>query len=62
VGIDVRKGIAPLRCAWIMERNDTEELAGVSSAYGREREQDPGLAPVRFVRTRLPRRAKAGRA
>ena len=60
VGIDVRKGIAPLRAAWIAERGDTEELAGVSSAYGREREQDPVLAPVRFVRTRPPRRAKAG--
>jgi len=61
LGIDVRKGIAPIRLPWILQRGDTEELPGVSSLYGREREQDPALAPVRFVRTRLPRRAKAGR-
>ena len=60
LGIDVRKGIAALRQDWILGRGDIEELSSVSSQYGREREQDPALAPVRFVRNRLPRRAKAG--
>src|SRR5512140_3962240 len=35
--IDVRKGLPPLRAEWIAERDDTVELAGPSSGYGRER-------------------------
>ena len=31
--IDIRKGLAPLRSAWIAERDDTEELAGPSSDF-----------------------------
>jgi phosphomethylpyrimidine synthase len=29
--IDIRRGLAPLRQKWILERGDTEELAGPSS-------------------------------
>jgi phosphomethylpyrimidine synthase len=58
--IDLLKGLAALRAAWILERNDTEELAGPSSDYGRARASDPKLASLRFEHIRKPRRAKAG--
>ena len=61
IAIDVRQGIAPLRLAWILERGDVEQLDRISSAYGRQREDDPSLAPVRFTRTRKPLRATPGR-
>ncbi|MDR3413728.1 MAG: phosphomethylpyrimidine synthase ThiC, partial [Formivibrio sp.] len=38
--IDVRKGLAPIRAAWIEERNDTEVLSQLTSEYGRGREAD----------------------
>jgi phosphomethylpyrimidine synthase len=59
--IDVRKGLAPVRLPWIIGRGDVEELGGISSEYGRRREQDAALAAVRFPRTRDPLRAKPGR-
>jgi phosphomethylpyrimidine synthase len=60
VKIDIRSGLAPLRAKWIEERNDTEELTGPTSRYGRERLADPKLATLRFNLHRKPRRAKAG--
>ncbi len=59
--IDIRKGLPELRKAWLDERNDTESLAGPSSAYGRERLTDPELTAMRFDLQRPPRRAKAGK-
>ncbi len=59
--IDIRSGLPALRAAWIAERNDTEELAGPTSAYGIERLNDPKLAELRFNLHRKPRRAKAGK-
>lgn len=61
VKIDIRSGLAPLRAAWIAERNDTEELAGPTSVYGTERLNDPKLAELRFNLHRKPRRAIAGK-
>ena len=58
--IDLRAGLAPLREKWILERNDTGQLAGPTSEYGRAREHDPKLASLRFEHLRRPRRAKAG--
>ena len=58
--IDIRKGLPALRQRWIEERGDSEELAQLSSAYGRGREADPALAAMRFDLKRKPRRAKAG--
>jgi phosphomethylpyrimidine synthase len=58
--IDLRKGLAALREKWILERNDTEQLEGPSSEFGRERERDPKLASLRFEHIRKPRRARAG--
>ncbi len=61
VAIDVRKGLAPLRAQWIEERDDTELLDGMTSEYGRMREQDLRLDHLRFELTRKPRRAKEGK-
>ncbi len=58
--IDLRAGLAPLREKWILERNDTGQLAGPTSEYGRAREHDSRLAVLRFAHLRRPRRAKAG--
>ena len=60
VQIDITQGLAPLRGAWINERQDTEALPGISSAYGRERLNDPALAKLRMTHAPVPRRAKAG--
>ena len=61
VKIDIRSGLAPLRAAWIAERDDTEELSGPTSEYGTERLNDPKLAELRFNLHRKPRRAKTGK-
>ena len=55
VRIDIRQGLAPLRAKWILERSDTEELGGPTSAYGRERLADGKLAEMRFDLKRKPR-------
>ena len=60
VKIDVRSGLAPLREKWIVERNDTEQLSGITSQYGLARLHDPKLAEMRFNLKRHPRRAKSG--
>jgi phosphomethylpyrimidine synthase len=61
VNIDIRSGLAALREGWIAERGDTEVLDKLSSEYGQQRLNDPGLAEMRFNLKRSPRRAKAGR-
>jgi phosphomethylpyrimidine synthase len=61
VSIDVRKGLAPLRENWILERDDTEQLDGLTSEYGRARAADLRLDELRFELTRKPRRAKPGK-
>ncbi len=58
--IDIRRGLPPLRAAWIAERADTAELPGPTSAFGRARLADPELAGMRFDLHRKPRRAKPG--
>jgi len=58
--IDIRSGLPALRAAWIAERDDTEQLVGLSSEYGRAREADEKLDHLRFNLTRKPRKAKPG--
>ncbi|HEY7945593.1 MAG TPA: phosphomethylpyrimidine synthase ThiC [Casimicrobiaceae bacterium] len=58
--IDIRSGLPPLRVRWIEERGDSEELGGLTSAYGRARLGDAELAGMRFDLQRKPRRARAG--
>ncbi|MGC1817128.1 MAG: phosphomethylpyrimidine synthase ThiC, partial [Casimicrobiaceae bacterium] len=58
--IDIKRGLPPLRAAWILDRDDTVELDGPTSAYGRERLADAQLSGMRFDLHRLPRRARPG--
>ena len=58
--IDIRLGLAALRRPWILERADVEELAAVSSEYGRMRAADPKLDDLRFAHLRKPLRAQPG--
>ncbi|KLD65708.1 phosphomethylpyrimidine synthase ThiC [Dyella japonica] len=58
--VDLVTGLPALRAGWIAERGDTEQLSGLSSAFGRQRAADPKLDAFRFTATRAPHRAKAG--
>jgi phosphomethylpyrimidine synthase len=59
--IDIRSGLEEMRAGWIAERNDTEPLTQLTSAYGQERLNDPELAEMRFNLQHTPRRAKPGK-
>ncbi len=61
VTIDVRKGLADVRSAWIDDRGDTELLNGLTSQFGQQRLADAELTKMRFAHVRNPRRAKPGR-
>ena len=61
VQIDLNQGLPNVREAWIDERGDTEQLDGLSSAFGRERLKDIRTADIRFAHIQKPRRAKAGK-
>ncbi len=61
VKIDLLRGVPDLRTPWIEERQDTQVLAGPSSAYGHQRQSDPELAKLRFQHIRPPRRARPGK-
>ncbi len=61
VSIDISSGLKTPRTPWIIDRGDTEELSGPSSAYGIARMNDPKLAEMRFNLTRKPRRALPGK-
>ena len=58
--IDIRRGLRPLRAAWIEERQDSDLLAHISSAYGRARLLDPALQDLRMAQIPPVRRARAG--
>ena len=60
IDIDLRKGLPRLREEWILGRGDVEQLAEVSSEYGRARISDHSLDSLRFEHIALPYRAKQG--
>lgn len=60
VEIDITRGLRRLREAWIERRGDTEVLGAFSSDYCNRRLSNRELDAIRFPRTNLPRRAKAG--
>lgn len=60
ISIDIRKGLPRLREKWILDRNDVEQLAETSSAYGKERSKDRSLDNLRFEHISKPLRAKKG--
>ena len=53
VQIDLRKGLPGIREQWITDRADTEELAELTSEYGRERLSDHTLDHLRFEHIRM---------
>jgi phosphomethylpyrimidine synthase len=57
---EIRRGLPPLREAWIAERGDTVELERPSSIYRRGRDAMSELDGLRFPAPRRPRRAKSG--
>lgn len=60
--VDIEKGLPRIREQWIAERNDTEQLSGLSSEYGLERLQNTKLDAIRFKHlTNQPRKALAGK-
>ncbi|EME3971869.1 phosphomethylpyrimidine synthase ThiC [Vibrio fluvialis] len=59
--IDLYQGLPKLREQWVMEREDTEVLAGMSSEYARDRLADHTLDELRYGNLPIIRRAKAGR-
>ncbi|MGL5093117.1 MAG: phosphomethylpyrimidine synthase ThiC [Aeromonas sobria] len=65
VAIDVRRGLPRLRENWVLERDDTDALLGLSSTFTQERLADEGLDHLRFDHLNSlqhkPRRAKPGR-
>jgi phosphomethylpyrimidine synthase len=46
--VDLQKGLPKLRENWIEERQDTVKLEGLSSEYGRMRQEDKSLDSLRF--------------
>ncbi|MCM1522712.1 MAG: phosphomethylpyrimidine synthase ThiC [Muribaculaceae bacterium] len=60
VKIDINKGIPRLRESWTAARTDLEQLPGITSEYGRRRENDPTLDSIRFSQRYAPRRAAKG--
>lgn len=61
VAIDLNKGLPNVRETWIEERQDTERLGTLSSAFGQERLKDIRTADIRFAHIQKPRRAKSGK-
>ena len=61
ISIDLNQGLPNVREAWIAERQDTEQLAHLSSHFGLERLQDIRTADIRFAHIQKPRRAKTGK-
>src|SRR5262245_49720656 len=59
--IDLKRGLPPLREAWIRGRGDVAELPRPTSAYRQRRDDDPTLGGVRFASVRRPLRAQPGR-
>jgi phosphomethylpyrimidine synthase len=60
ISIDVKKGLAPIREKWILERGDVDQLKDFSSAYGNQRMNDKSLDSLRFEHLRKPLKAKTG--
>lgn len=59
--VDINNGIPRTREKWIAGRDDLEQLDGITSEYGRQREADKSLDAIRFGHRYAPRRAKVGR-
>lgn len=59
--VDIKKGLPRIRQQWILDRGDVEQLADVSSVFGKERHDDKSLDSLRFEHIKKPLKAKAGK-
>ncbi|CAH0532250.1 Phosphomethylpyrimidine synthase [Vibrio stylophorae] len=59
--LDIYQGLPRIRHAWILERDDCEQLAGANSSYTQERLADRSLDELRFADLPPVRRAKTGK-
>lgn len=59
--IDVQTGLPKFRQDWIKARDDTQELASVTSQYTQQHMADAGLDHLRFENLPTVRRAKPGK-
>ena len=50
-----------MRNKWIEDREDTEQLQGPSSTFGKKRKTDPSLEDMRFNLKRNPKKAMVGK-
>ena len=57
VKIDINAGIPRIREQWIAKRDDLEKLPGITSEYGKMRENDKTLDSIRFANRHTPYRA-----
>ena len=60
-GIDLARGLPAQRRAWIEDRRDTKRLDGLSSKYGRQRQNALLTSHLRFLSTSKPVRALRGK-
>ncbi len=60
--LDIRRGLTPIRIAWITERGDSEVLTEPGSDFSRRRPSDPLSSRHRFPSMHPPRRARSGQA
>ncbi len=58
---DINAGLPRLREQWILDRDDVEQLDGITSEYGRQRLNDKSLDSVRFKCLKKPYVAKSGK-
>ncbi len=58
--IDLRVGLPALRADWISARDDSVQLDGPTSLYGRIRAAESDTQQLRFAHIRAPRRARDG--
>ena len=61
VKININEGLPRIREELTARRDDLEQLPRITSEYGRMREEDRSLDPIRFAHRYAPRRAKAGK-
>ena len=51
--IDVKQGLPRIREKWILDRQDVEQLPGISSEYGKVRKSDAKLDELRFQHIKI---------
>lgn len=62
IHIDISKGLPRLRESWVINRDDTEQLAAFSSNYCNQRLSNESLNDIRFPLIHYPRKAKGSQA